>query len=374
MNATQNEKIEELSGAIEKTIYQNEETGFSVFVMQFAKDKSTIVRGFMPATVPGQEISVTGTWVMHPKFGRQFEAKTCVASTPTSLTGLKKYLGSGMIKGIGPKYAEKLVEAFGEKTLEIIDKEPHKLNRVEGIGAKRLEMIITGWQDQKSISHVMVFLQDKGISPAYATKIYKKYGQDAIAVVSENPYRLAEDIWGIGFKIADQIAQQSGFAPDSVKRVRSGVLYALGEHTGQGHLYCELTELRAATLAILELNEAEHAGLLKAAFHDLHNEDKIKLITHNNSHYIALTKHYLAEHGTAKKIATLQAYPNDHPFDINAVYQKLRAPNEREIELNEDQQKKFDKMREEQQGRMGKWRKGGGNAAPPSGSAPDNQQ
>lgn len=339
MNTTSNEKLEELSGAIEKTIYQNEESGFSVFVMQFAKDKSTIVRGFMPATLPGQEISVTGTWVMHPKFGRQFEAKTCVASTPTSLVGLKKYLGSGMIKGIGPKYAEKLVDAFGEKTLEIIDKEPHKLNRVEGIGAKRLDMIIQGWQDQKSISHVMVFLQDKGISPAYATKIYKKYGQDAIAVVSENPYRLAEDIWGIGFKIADQIAQQMDFAPNSVKRVRAGVLYALGEHTSQGHLYCELTELRTATFALLELNEAEHAHLLKSAFHDLHNEDKIKLITHDNAHYVALTKHYFTEYGTAQKIVNLQSYPNDHPFDIDAVYQKLRAPNEREIELNEDQQK-----------------------------------
>lgn len=339
MSLLQNDAIEELNGTIEKTIYQNEESGFSVFVIQFAKDKSTIVRGFMPATVPGQEISLTGTWVMHPKFGRQFEAKTCVAATPTSLVGLKKYLGSGMIKGIGPKYAEKLVEAFGEKTLEIIDKEPHKLNRVEGIGAKRLEMIVQGWHDQKSISHVMVFLQDKGISPAYATKIYKKYGQDAIAVVSENPYRLAEDIWGIGFKIADQIAQQSGFARDSIKRVRSGVLYALGEHTSQGHLYCELTELRTATFALLELNEPEHAHLLKSAFHDLHNEDKIKLITQTDIHYVALTKHYFTEYGTAQKIAHLQSYPNDHPFDIDAVYQKLRAPGERDIELNEDQQK-----------------------------------
>jgi exodeoxyribonuclease V alpha subunit len=333
------DKVDELSGTIEKTIYQNEETGFSVFVMQFGKDKSTIVRGFMPATTPGQDISVTGLWVMHPKFGRQFEAKTCIASTPTSLIGLKKYLGSGMIKGIGPKYAEKLVDAFGEKTLEIIDKEPHKLNRVEGIGAKRLEQIINGWQDQKSISHVMVFLQEKGVSPAFATKIYKKYGQDAIAIVSENPYRLAEDIWGVGFKTADQIALNMNFTPNSVKRIRAGILYALTEYSSQGHLYCELNTLRATTCTLLDLSETEHASLLKSAFHDLHNEDKIKIVTYEQAHYIALTKHYFTEYGVAKKIAQLQSYPNDIPLDVDAVYQKLRAPKPHEIELNEDQQK-----------------------------------
>lgn len=330
---------EELTGTIEKCIYQNEQNGFSVFVLIFGKDKSTIVRGHMPQIQPGETVTINGAWVMHPKFGRQFEAKSCVASAPTSILGLKKYLGSGMIKGIGPKYAEKLVNAFGEKTLEVIDKEPHKLSLVEGIGPKRVETIINAWHDQKEISNVMVFLQDKGISPAYATKIYKKYGQESIALVSENPYRLAEEIWGIGFKTADQIALQLNFEKHSVKRVRAGILYALTEHSGQGHLYCELDALKEKTGELLELDEDKKAALLKAALHDLYNSDKIKIVSHDNQHFICLTQHYFTEYGAAKKIEKLQTYPADIPFNIDEVYQTLRTSKPGDIELNEDQQR-----------------------------------
>ncbi len=330
---------EELTGTIEKCIYQNEQNGFSVFVLVFGKDKSTIVRGHMPQIQPGEQVTINGSWVMHPKFGRQFEAKACVTSAPTSILGLKKYLGSGMIKGIGPKYAEKLVNAFGENTLEIIDKEPHKLSLVEGIGPKRVETIINAWHDQKEISNVMVFLQDKGISPAYAAKIYKKYGQQSIAIVSENPYRLAEEIWGIGFKTADQIALQLNFEKHSVKRVRAGILFALTEHSGQGHLYCELDMLKEKTTELLELESDQKDQLLKASFHDLYNSDKIKIVTHEDQHFITLTKHYFTEYGAAKKIEKLQTYPADIPFKIDEVYQTLRASKPGEIELNEDQQR-----------------------------------
>ncbi len=329
----------ELTGTIEKCIYQNNENGFTVFVLVLPREQSTVVRGFLPAVQPGEQVTLKGSWVNHPKFGRQFEAQSCVSSLPTSVVGLKKYLGSGMIKGIGKVYAEKLVTAFGLETLEIIDKDPERLKLVPGIGPKRIETIIKAWHDQKEISNVMIFLQDKGISPAYATKIYKKYGHESIALVTENPYRLAEDIWGIGFKIADKIAVNLGFEHNSVKRVRAGILFALNEHIAQGHLYCELDALKEQTVALLELDAADTAELLKAAFHDLYNADKIKIISKDDLHYITHTKHYFTEYGTAQKIKKLMQYPSQISFNIDELYQQLRSPGSGELELNEDQQR-----------------------------------
>lgn len=330
---------DQLSGTVEKIVYQNDDKSFCVFILLPEKDKSITVRGPLPATVAGQEITVIGSWVTHPKFGRQFEAKSACVTAPTSVLGLKKFLGSGMIKGIGPKYAEKLVDAFGSQTLEVIEQEPHRLSLVEGIGPKRVEMILKSWQDHKDISRIMVFLQEKEISPTFAARIYKKYGQDSIAIVSENPYRLAEDIWGVGFKSADKVALQLNFEPTSIKRIRAGILHALAEHISRGHLYCELEELRTAVTTLLELNAQEHGALIKSAFHDLYTEDKIKIVTQDAVHYITLTKHYLTEFGTAKKIQNLQSYPADRPFDLGSVYQTLRAPQPGQLELNEDQQK-----------------------------------
>ena len=330
---------EELTGTIEKCIYQNSENGFTVLVLTLPRDQSTVVRGFLPAVQPGEQVTLKGSWVNHPKFGRQFQAESCVSSLPTSVMGLKKYLGSGMIKGIGKVYAEKLVTAFGLETLEIIDKDPERLRLVPGIGPKRIETIIKAWHDQKEIANVMIFLQDKGISPVYATKIYKKYAHESIAMVTENPYRLAEDIWGIGFKIADKIAANLGFEHNSVKRVRAGILYALNEHIGQGHLYGELEALKKQTVALLELETTGIAELLKAAFHDLYNADKIKIISKDNLHYITHSKHYFTEYGTALKIKKLADYPSNISFTMDEIYQELRTPQDEKHELNEDQQR-----------------------------------
>ena len=330
---------QELSGTIEKCIYHNSENGFAVFVLKMNKDRSTIVRGCAPSVQPGEHVTLTGTWVNHPKFGRQFEAKSYVASTPTSIDGLKKYLGSGLIKGIGPKYAEKLVDVFGLETLEVIEKHPERIKRVPGIGTKRLETIISAWADQKEIANVMLFLQEKGISTTYATKIYRTYGQESIALVTENPYRLAEDIWGIGFKTADQIAQQLNIAPDSIKRIRAGILFALTQSIGQGHLYCELDALKSNTQELLALDTETIAPLLKSAFHDLYNQDKIKLVTHEDKHYVTTTQHYYTEYGVAKKIELLRTHPSNMQFDTNTIYEQLRAPQQDDVTLNEDQQR-----------------------------------
>ena len=194
------------------------------------------VKGCVPAITAGEQVVVRGVWNMHQKFGKQFDAHSCEKQAPTSIVGLRKYLSSGLIKGIGPVYGDKLVDAFGEKVLEVIDKEPERLRSVPGIGAKRVEKIIAAWKDQKEISNIMVFLQKNGISPAYAVKIYKTYKGKAIAVVEENPYRLAQDIWGIGFKIADQIAQNSRIRPCFSRRIKAAKLHHYSNTSIEGNL------------------------------------------------------------------------------------------------------------------------------------------
>ncbi|PKN03132.1 ATP-dependent RecD-like DNA helicase, partial [Candidatus Dependentiae bacterium HGW-Dependentiae-1] len=245
---------DEIVGIIDHFIFQSLDTGFCVFMLHQKGDQETVVRGHTPNVTAGQQVTLKGAWVMHPKFGKQFEAQQCMAVVPNNIIGLKKYLGSGLIKGIGPTYAEKLVNRFGLEVLEVIDKKPHLLKQVDGIGPKRAETITTAWQDQKEIANIMVFLQEKGISTSHATKIYKKYGQTSLKVLQENPYRMAEEIWGIGFKTADQIAQKLGFDAHSVERVRAGLLFAITNAvSSEGHLYLELLDLKKKTIELLEL-------------------------------------------------------------------------------------------------------------------------
>lgn len=331
---------EQLQGTVERIVYQNAENGFTIFIVKSNRDTEVTVKGSVPTLNPGEQVTLSGTWTMHPKFGKQFEAKKCTALVPTSIIGLKKYLGSGLIKGIGPVFAEKLVKQFGESVLEVIEKEPHRLNSIPGVGPKRIESIKLAWQDQKEISHIMVFLQDKGISTTYATKIYKRYRNQAIELLLENPYRLAEDIWGIGFKTADTIAQNMGFEPESLKRIRAGLLFMLGNTVSQGHLYAELVDLKGKTLALLELESNDDIqNKLKLALHDLYNTEKIKLLTHDEKHYVALSQYYYSEKGVATKIKKLLESTSLHHFDIDAIYQTLRVEIPGEINLNEEQQK-----------------------------------
>lgn len=327
---------EELTGVIEKCIYQNSETGFAVLVLATSSNQSTTVCGLLANVQPGEQVTLQGSWTHHQKFGRQFQAQSCIKSLPTSALGVQKYLSSGLIKGIGKAYAQKLVDAFGSQTLTIIDQHPEQLTRVPGIGPKRIQAITQAWKDQKEISQVMVFLQDKGISTAFAVKIYKKYGHESIALVTENPYRLAEEVWGVGFKTADKIAQQLGFTYDSTKRVRAGILHALHEHIGQGHLYCELTSLKEQTISLLELNAQDHASILKTALHDLYNAEKIKIISKDNLHYITHTKHYLIEYGAAQKIKKLLDYPSNITFDVDQINAYLQQ-DDGNMQLHETQ-------------------------------------
>lgn len=327
---------EELTGIVEKSIYQNSENGYAVLVLIASNNQSTTVCGFLSNIQPGEQVTLQGTWTHHQKFGRQFQAQKCVKNLPTTIVGLQKYLSSGLIKGVGKVYAQKMVDVFGSQTLTIIDQNPEQLARVPGIGPKRIQAIAQAWKDQKEISQVMVFLQDKGVSAAFAVKIYKKYGHESIAVVTENPYRLAEEVWGIGFKTADTIAQELGFTRDSVKRVRAGILHALHEHIGQGHIYCELIQLKEQAFKLLELNTQTHAHLIKTALHDLYNTEKIKMITKDDLHYITHTKHYLIEYGSAQKIKKLVEYPSNLSLDFEQIQLQLQQ-NTDNVQLHETQ-------------------------------------
>ena len=333
-------ETEEFTGTIEKSIYQHPDNGFCVMVMLLNNKQSTIVTGHLANVQPGQEITVQGVWKMHPKFGKQFEVAQCIAHNPNTVIGLKKYLGSGLIKGIGPVYAEKLVARFGLDVLKVIENEPHKLASVPGIGPKRVEKIIAGWRDQKEISNIMLFLQERGVSASFATKIYKTYGQQSLDVLKENPYRLVDDIWGVGFKTADKLAQQLGIAPHSLERVRAGIAHAISVTVQEGHLYAELNALKEKTSELLELEKVAIESVMKEALQDLYREEKIKLISVDNEHFITLSQYYFSERGAAYKVRRLlDATTMLKRFDIDSVYTNLRVPKDGDVALNEDQQR-----------------------------------
>jgi exodeoxyribonuclease V alpha subunit len=227
-----------LKGQIERITYTNDENGYTVAKVKVSgrKDLVTVV-GTLLMPIPGEVIEMKGNWMNHPRYGEQFKVEHYKSLVPASVYGIEKYLGSGLIKGIGPIMAGRIVKKFGEETLEVIENEIEKLAEVDGIGKKRIEMVKKAWEDQKEIREVMIFLQAHGVGSGYATKIFKQYGSRSIQVVKENPYRLATDIFGIGFISADRIAEKLGFARDSELRAEAGILYVLHQLADEGHVY-----------------------------------------------------------------------------------------------------------------------------------------
>jgi exodeoxyribonuclease V alpha subunit len=228
----------ELSGQIERITYTSEETGFTIAKVKVRgqRDLVTVV-GKLLSPTPGEVLEMSGEWTRHPRFGEQFKVSGFKTKVPATVDGIKKYLGSGLIRGLGPVMAGRIVERFGRQTLEVIENQIERLVEVEGIGRKRILMIAGAWEDQKEIRDVMIFLQSYGVGSGYAAKIFTKYGKRAIAVVKKNPYRLATDIVGIGFLLADKIAGKIGFENDDPLRVSAGTLYVLQQLAGDGHVY-----------------------------------------------------------------------------------------------------------------------------------------
>jgi exodeoxyribonuclease V alpha subunit len=241
-----------LDAVLERITYANDETGYTVAraAANGSADLVTVV-GPLLGVQPGERVRLEGRWRSHPMYGRQFEVRSFSTLLPATVEGIRRYLGSGLIKGIGPKMAERIVERFGPDTLRVLEEEPARLDGVAGLGPKRTAMIRQAWQEQKAIKEIMVFLQGVGVSTSLAVRIYQMYRDEAVTVVSKEPYRLATDVWGIGFKTADRIAQGLGIAHDSPGRVKAGLQFTLSEASETGHCYLPEPELVAKASEIL---------------------------------------------------------------------------------------------------------------------------
>jgi exodeoxyribonuclease V alpha subunit len=244
-----------LEGQIERLTYTNEETGYTVAKLKVSGYLEPITAvGNLIMPTPGGVLMMKGAWLDHPKFGRQFKVISHRMKVPSTVEGIKKYLGSGLIAGIGPVMASRIVETFGEKTLEVIEHCPEELEKVEGIGRKRVQMIKGAWDEQADIREVMIFLQGHGVSSGYATKIFKRYGQDSISILNQNPYTLATDVHGIGFQLADRIAEKLGFEKTAPVRAEAGILYLLAQSSEEGHVYYPYELLIEKCIEVLEVD------------------------------------------------------------------------------------------------------------------------
>jgi exodeoxyribonuclease V alpha subunit len=247
---------EVLAGLVERVTYQNAENGFCVIRVKARGHRELVtVVGHAAAISAGEWITAAGDWVNDRTHGQQFKARFLKTSAPTSVEGIEKYLASGMIRGIGPVYAKKLLRVFGEKVFDVIEAEPNRLREIDGIGPVRASRIVAAWAEQKVVREIMVFLHSHGVGAARAVRIYKTYGADAVQVMSENPYRLARDIRGIGFKTADAIAMKLGVDKTAIIRVRAGISYALTEAMDEGHCGMPTGELVPLAEKLLEVSE-----------------------------------------------------------------------------------------------------------------------
>jgi exodeoxyribonuclease V alpha subunit len=262
-------QVESLQGVVERLTYHSEESGYTVARLKAPRTRElvTIVGNFANIQA-GQTLQMQGIWREHPKYGPQFQVRQYRETKPATLTGIERYLGSGLIKGVGPVTAKRIVAHFGLETLDIIEHQIERLVEVPGIAKKRVQMIQETWQTQKAIKEVMIFLQGHGVSTTYAVKIYKQYEDDAIQIVTENPYRLSTDVYGIGFVIADEIARSLGVHPNSEFRYRAGILHVLSEASTDGHCFLPQSELIERT-----------AKRLALPGHQIHPEDIESLTT-----------------------------------------------------------------------------------------------
>lgn len=297
-----------LRGVVERITYQNPENGYTVLkcAVKNYNDLVTVIGNLLDVNV-GSVLLIDGNWKVDSKYGRQFVAESWEETLPATVFGIEKYLGSGLIKGVGPKFAKRIVGLFGTDTMDVIECDISRLKEVEGIGEKRIRQIHESWERQKEIKNVMLFLQDHGVSTSFAAKIYRQYGNDSIAKVKENPFRLADDIWGIGFKTADSIAEKLGIGKEAFVRLRSGIMYTLSSLADEGHVYAYKGQLiKRAT----ELLEAEESSIVMTLDQMLADKDVIsEPVSEEKGDAIYLPPFYYAEVGVAAKIRKLLQNP-----------------------------------------------------------------
>lgn len=297
-----------IRGVVERITYQNPENGYTVSkcAVKNYNDLVTVVGNLLDVNV-GSVLLVDGNWKIDSKYGRQLLAESWEETMPATVFGIEKYLGSGLIKGVGPKFAKRIVQKFGTETIEVIESDEKRLLEVEGIGKKRIQMIHESWEKQKEIKNIMLFLQDHGVSTAFAGKIYRQYGNESIQIVKENPFRLADDIWGIGFRTADGIAQKLGFEKDDFARIRSGIMYTLSALADEGHVYAEREQLIKKAVELLEADEMCIAGAIEKM---RENKDLIcEAWREEEGDSIYLPPFYYAETGVASRLRRLTQTP-----------------------------------------------------------------
>ena len=319
--------MDRLRCVVERVTYQNETNGYSVIKCR-AKgyaDLITVV-GSMPEVHVGSVLTLSGEWTVNPKFGRQFTVSGFEETLPATVYGIEKYLGSGLVKGIGPKFAARIVRAFGADTLNVIEEDPDALLRVPGIGKLRVERIKKSWDEQKEIKNIMLFLQGHDVSTTHATKIYKTYGSDSIRVVKENPYRLADDIWGIGFRTADTIAEKLGVEKETAVRLRSGLLYTLNRLSDEGHCYARRDQLLKTGAELLAVEES----VLPPVLDEMVRQDDVKteLIDGEDSApgetAVYLPPFWFAETGTAKRLKQIFSSPPSVKVKPQGLEERIR--------------------------------------------------
>lgn len=315
----------DLTGQIERITYTNPENGYTIAQVKVQGEKRVVsVVGNLIDPMPGEIVELQGQWKIHPKYGEQFEVQAYRTTVPATIHGIKKYLGSGLIKGIGPVMAGRIVSRFGKKTLDIIENDIKKLSEIDGIGGKRIEMIQAAWEEQKEIRTVMMFLQSHQVSTGYAIKIFKQYGDRSITVVTENPFQMATDIFGIGFITADKIAANIGFSKDSPQRIQAGILYVLNELSGDGHVYYPYPKLIEKCSEILEVDgRLVDDELIQVASEKqivIEAEEDVLSVPENHEDVrgVYLARYHFCETGISYMLKRLMATPKTiRPVDVS---------------------------------------------------------
>ncbi|HBG1591071.1 ATP-dependent RecD-like DNA helicase [Clostridioides difficile] len=323
--------MEKLEGMISEIVFKNEDNGYTIAHLVNENDEIVVV-GCMPTLAIGESIEVEGKWVNHKIYGTQFEVNSFMPVTPSSLEGIYVYLSSGMIHGIGEKMAKRIIDKFGVDTLEVIQNSPEKLQEVEGIGSKKVKQIVKSYEEDRELRNIIIQLSPFGITPNYCLKIYKKYKSSAIEVINKNPYQLAEDIRGIGFKVADSIANKIGIDKNSKDRICQGILYTLNKSLSNGHTYLPEHVLIQDSEKLLELN----GEIIKECVMMLVYNQKIHIEKVNNENLIYLMPYYLAENGVCSQIVKLSQYEfEDLKIDIDNEINVLEE--DKKIKLAEKQ-------------------------------------
>ena len=312
---------------VERITYQNPENGYSVLKVRVKgyDDLVAVVGNLLDANV-GSVLSVEGDWKVDSRYGRQFAAQKWEETLPATVYGMEKYLGSGLIKGVGPKFAKLIVQKYGTDTFEVIEENVQALKEIPGIGPRRVRMIAESWARQKEVKNVMVFLQEHGVSTAFAARIYGQYGNESIARMRENPFQLADDIWGIGFRTADCIGEKLGFGKESYVRLRSGVMYTLSELADQGHVYATREQLTQRAAALLE---AEEPSIVMTLDQMLKDKDLIREDQVREEDAVYLPPFYYAEIGVAGRLRRLASEPAGDRLWIRLLEARRKSGNDK---------------------------------------------